>query len=285
MSETKKTVPAVVATGRWEWAFKLAPIFLVVATGIFYLNGVAFRQGYLNYFHLQSSMFDDDVGSQVAFAVRGWQELYHMVLSGAWGALIYWAMPYLISAIFVCWLAWKLERGHHARRQASLSHRLTINAQLRRRAAKRRMDRTRPHPLRDAPLTRRLAMGLWLLWFVATVTFLVVDVMGVVLGVCVSPFLYAGKSLAIHDEAGGFADAPWVTVPTPEGPKVTFRLITCAPRFCALYRTDRIVTVPASLVTWLTNESKPGPTADPSAKQPPQQPPQQPQSSTSKSTS
>jgi hypothetical protein len=270
VSKIERDTPAAPAPGKWEWAFKLAPVFLVIATGIFYLNGVAFRQGYLDHFHLQSSMFDDDVGSQVAFAVRGWQELSNMVLSGAWDALIHWAMPYLVVAIFLCWLVWKLERGHRARRREAHSKRLPINADLRRRAAKRRLDRTRPHPLRDAPLTRKLAIGLWSLWIGATVTFLVVHVMGVVLGVCVSPFLYAGKSLAIHDEKGDFADAPWVTVPTPEGPKVAFRLITCAPRFCALYSSDRIVTAPASAVTWLTNEAKPISTARPGIRQPAQ---------------
>ena len=249
------------AANKWERMLKLAPVLLVVATGMFYLNGVAFRQGYLSHFHLHNSMFDDDVGSQVSFAVRAWQELFNMVVSRAGAALIAWILPYVTGVVVVGWLLWRLEGRHRAHRQAARSRRMLINPKLRRQADKRRIARARPHPFRNTPLARKFALGAWVIIFVGTSLFLIVDVMGLALGACVWPFIYAGESLAIQDERTGFADAPWVTLTTPEGQKVIFRLITCAPRFCALYRPDRIITVPVSAMTWLTNEAKPGPTA------------------------
>ena len=260
---------------------KLAPVLLALATGMFYLNGVAYRQGYLAHFHLQSTMFDDDAGHQMAFAVRGWQELVGQVLDGAGFVVVHWLIPIAAIALVTCWVLWQAERWRRARRRAARPPGLVVSAEHRRAVLARREKRARPHPLRNTPLTRGLVLMVLFSFLGLSVLVTAIDGIGAVLGICVWPFSYAGDALAAREQAMGFVNAPSVTVATPEGAKVEFRLITCGARYCALFRPEEVVTVPASLVTWLTNETR----ANPAGK-PPQGPqPQQPQNPQAKSTS
>ncbi|WP_250623061.1 hypothetical protein [Pinirhizobacter soli] len=244
-------------TNRWEWAFKLAPIFLVLVTGVFYLTGIAFHQGYLAHFHLLSSMFDDDAGSQVAFAVRGWQETANQLVRSTGHGLLYVALPLLAGGALAVAAVWRVERGRYQSRRALRAPGLRVNNDLRRRVQRRRASRARPHPFRNTPLARQMLLNTLVLMLALVLTYALVCSVATILGFLIWPFGYAGQALAEKDEAAGFSDAPSVTVTGPDGVKAAYKVIACAPRFCALYRHDRVVTVPASTVTWLINSAKP----------------------------
>jgi hypothetical protein len=212
-------------TIRWDWLIKLAPVLVVVATGVFYLNGIAFRQGYLGHFHLVDSMFDDDVGSQVAFAVRGWQEILKQLLANLLPSVARLILALVIIAVIVRVL-WAVERRGWALHRAMRSKGRKFNAALRRKAIVRRTRRDSPHPLRDTPVVRRLVLGTLSLLFAIIILFIVVDTFGALLGLCVWPFNIAGRSSAARDEAVGFAGAPSVTITKSDGQKTEFKVST-----------------------------------------------------------
>lgn len=240
---------------RWEWAFKLAPIFLILVTGAFYLTGIAFHQGYMGHFHLLNSMFDDDVGSQVAFAVRGWQETANLLVKSTGRGLIYVALIGAGAAAAII-STWRIERARHQSRRSKRAPGLRVNDDLRSRVQDRRAKRARPHPLRYTPVARRMVLNTLVAILATAITYWLVCSVATIFNFLIWPFSHAGQALAERDEATGFSRAPSVTVTDPNGVKVSYKVIECAPRFCALYSPDRVVTVPASTVTWLINSAK-----------------------------
>jgi hypothetical protein len=56
----------------WALIVSIIPTGSGLLTGMFYLNGQAYFLGYLGYFHLEPSMFSDDLTQQVFRSVAAW---------------------------------------------------------------------------------------------------------------------------------------------------------------------------------------------------------------------
>ena len=56
----------------WYAIAKWLVTAIAILTPVFYLNGVAFHEGYLGYFHLSPSMFPSDVPDTLTFAALAW---------------------------------------------------------------------------------------------------------------------------------------------------------------------------------------------------------------------
>lgn len=234
---------------RWTASVGLAPVVLALLTAMFYLNGRAYFLGYLDYFHLEPTMFSDDLSNQVTRSVMAW--LHATMNFATWyRAQFRWTTAALLLApiafLVVLCLAAALFRGLVS---------LVIRAfrWLPRRTAKMRkhpgllvMARWIGKTFTPPPFVKAFMSGLGTVYLAGYIGCVLVWVVSLILIVLVLPFGAVGKSVAAKDAAEQFATSPMAVVKDAHGNETTYRIILCAPRYCALYDGKRALTVSAS---------------------------------------
>lgn len=235
-----------------ERLIKLAPIFLAMATAAFFLNGRAFRAGYVAHFKLNSTMFDDDISGLVTISVRAWLEviahILHAVASlptqGIWVVLVMLLGPLMMGGLIRLWSRWTCRRR---RRRARKLRREGLHAW----ALKLRRYINRNLLLRRPPAWLiGLRRTLWGLWFMGYLTYLGLAFTAIIILSLLIPFERVGAEIAAKDQADHFRDQPLVVLKGPDGQAAPYRVILCASRFCALYSDSKAITVPVSAITW-----------------------------------
>jgi len=211
-------------------AIALLPIF----TGVFYLNGWAYHEGYLEYFHLPPSMFPLDLQATLIQGVFAWLNGGSEVLT--WMLRIvgdHWVIG--LAAIFLI-SAFRLL----ARPVAAF------------------LAKKRPPAFTDKwHLPVWMQNWIWGLMRMAAETYIVfyipfaaLSAMILVLVVLVAPFQGVGAEIAKKDAQRNFMDSPEAFLTGPDSVRRSFRLMSCEGPFCALYAAGHSVVVPRDTVTW-----------------------------------
>jgi hypothetical protein len=235
----------------WPLIVSLIPTSLGLLTGMFYLNGQAYFLGYLAYFHLEPSMFGDDLTQQVFRSVAAW--LYASTDLFSWlGGQFHWTLLALLllpigGVVVLCVGAAVLRVvGGFALRAGrwlggAIAPAMT-HPQLRRCA--RWLGRVFAPPAMVRPFLR----GLGTTYIVGYFGYLALSGLILVLILLVAPFDAVGRSIAARDVANGFASSPRVSVTAADGTLATYHVILCAPRYCALFDGKVAITVSAATV-------------------------------------
>lgn len=235
----------------WPLIVSLIPTSLGLLTGMFYLNGQAYFLGYLGYFHLEPSMFGDDLTQQVFRSVAAW--LYASTDLFSWlGSQLRWALLALLllpvgGVIVLCVGAAVLRvvggfaLGAVRWLGGTIAPAMT-HPQVRRLA--RWLGRVFAPPAVVRPFLR----GLGTTYIVGYFSYLALCGLMLVLILLVAPFDAVGRSIAARDVAKGFASSPQVTIAAADGAPVTYHIILCAPRYCALFNGKVAITVSAATV-------------------------------------
>ncbi len=236
----------------WLSTFSLAPVALGLLTAMFFMTGRAYWLAYLNHFHLEPSLFSDDLSNQATRSVAAWLHAVTDVALWirdhvAWAVVILVGLPVAVI-LGLCLAAgvfrglWRLLSslfgGFGAVARGAAAH-PSIRATL-------RFLRTWFAP---PPFTDFVVRGIETAYAIAHGLYTGFWTVGLILLILVAPFDYIGDSVALRDQVNGFADSPVVTLTDASGKVTTYRLILCAPRYCALYDGKHAVTVAAASVT------------------------------------
>lgn len=209
---------------------------LPLVTALLYLNGWAYHEGYLDYFHLPPSMFPLDLQETLVHGVAAW-------LNGAAVALTWmirsvgqhWLLV-LVSIVLVASIG-------PVRRRFLTFVRTKRSATF---AAKWRL------PVWMRKLAWQLARGLSVVFLVFYLPLTLLSVLLIGLLVLVAPFQSVGRGIAAKDAATNFAGSPEAFLAGPDGVRQSFRVMSCEGPFCALYTSGHAVVVPRDSVTWAT---------------------------------
>lgn len=238
---------------KWELIIPLAPVVVAILSAMFYLNGRAYFFGYLGYFHLEPTLFGDDLSGQVYRSVVAWLHVGNNF--AAWinaqirpRTLWFFCIPLLLPIALgvvgaICRLVvyglrcFRLDVRRRTRRSA-VRHKLSSGA---------RWIRT---VFAIPEFARHFMRGLGMTYIAGYGAYIGIWVLILVLVFLVSPFDAVGHSAAAADAAEHFQDSPLVELKSPAGVARQYRLILCAPRFCAIWDDRHALAVPASAVTW-----------------------------------
>lgn len=204
---------------------------------VFYLNGRAFRYGYLGYLHLEPSMFPTDVPDTLTYAAFAWMGGLTSVLDAVKKTVVaHWiavgVMPVAALALF-----------------AAAVH--FIGAWARRRRASTAGEDAGTRKLH--PAARRAALAVFKIYFSFYATYTLLLVIAAALLLFVAPFAKVGESAATRDAEMGFKFAPSIAIADPQGTPQVMRIVQCSTQFCALYADHAVVTVPAAAIKWASS--------------------------------
>lgn len=235
----------------WPLIVSLIPTSLGLLTGMFYLNGQAYFLGYLGYFHLEPSMFGDDLTQQVFRSVAAW--LYASTDLFSWlGGQFHWTLLALLllpigGVIVLCVGAAVLRVvGGCALRALRWLGGMIAPAMTHPRV--RRCARWLGRVFAPPAMVRPFLQGLGTTYVVGYFGYLALSGLILVLILLVAPFDAVGRSIAARDVANGFASSPQVSVTAADGTPATYHIILCAPRYCALFDGKVAITVSAATV-------------------------------------
>lgn len=236
---------------RWRAALPSAaawPVLLTVMAGVFVLTGRVFRLGYLGYFHLEPSLFPDDLSARVTYAVIAWAQalaLFSQVTSKFWVGHIVLSILAPTSALLAIAVIFALVRmlTDVARRQGSQT---SPPGWMRRGVAG--VGRGLLFALRwlfpserawmPVERARRVILG-------GLTIYLAILILGSALNLLLLAFQMAGEHSAARDVATGFQDHAVVKV--REGAQDrSYRLMECGPAYCALFSERHAVVIPLS---------------------------------------
>lgn len=206
------------------------PVWLLPA--VFYVNGEAFHDAYLSYFHLEPSLFAMDVQATFTQAVIAWTQGILLTLSALpRGLEQHWLTAlalFIICALSLAGYSYLQDRG--SGKTGANEHKA--------------QQKRRPFLLAIGKAAGAVGLGLYGLYvsLLAAVLLLVL---------IISPFNWLGKHVASRDAATNFRNAAAVTLRSPDGAQKQYKIIECYGGSCALYRNGTAVAVPRSLVTWV----------------------------------
>jgi hypothetical protein len=239
----------------WRLSWKAAippvaawPIVATVMAGVFFLTGRVYRLGYLGYFHLEPSLFPDDLSARVTYAVAAWTQalaLFSHATSGFWvGHMVLGILaPTLTLLAIAVLLALLRTLGQLARHHGS---RASAPPSLRRvgRAVGRGLlgvvQWLFPSERAWKPVDRARRAILAVL-----TTYVAILILGLVIALSLIPFELAGEHIAAINEAAQFHDRAMVKL-HEGGQERSYRLMECGPAYCALYAEHHAVVVPLS---------------------------------------
>jgi hypothetical protein len=235
----------------WTSHLSLAPVVLGLLTAMFYLNGRAYFLGYLGYFHLDPTMFSDDLSQQVSRSVSAW--LYMSADLAGWiNAQLRWTVLWLLlipvaGVLLLCVSAAVLRALAALARRVGGAVAVVLRPlwnlpQLRQAG---RWIRTNFSP---PSVVKPFLAGLAKTYATAYFAYLSVWVITLVLIILVAPFDTVGRSVAEHDQTDGFASGPTAVIQGEDGTPVTYHVILCAPRYCALFDGTKAIAVAATSV-------------------------------------
>lgn len=254
LDDLKKTEDTPVdRRSKWDLIIPLAPVMLALLSAMFYLNGRAHFFGYIGYFNLEPTLFGDDLSGQVFRSVVAWLHVGNNFASwinaqirprSLWLFCIPLLLPIMLGIVgAICRLF--LAGMRYCRRK--------VRRRVRRPVVRRRL-RSGAQWIREVfaipAFARHFMRGLGMTYIVGYGAYIGIWALILVLVFLVSPFDAVGRSAAEADAAEHFQDNPLVELKSPAGVTGQYRLILCAPRFCAVWDNRRALTVPASAVTW-----------------------------------
>lgn len=238
---------------KWEIIVPLAPVVVAILSAMFYLNGRAYFFGYLGHFHLEPTLFGDDLSGQVYRSVVAWLHVGNNFAT--WinaqirpRTLWLFCIPILLPiALGIVGAICRLiviglrccRRGVRQRLRGSIGLRRLRSVALWTRKV-----------FAIPEFARHFMRGLGMTYIAGYGAYIGIWVLILVLVFLVSPFDAVGRSVAAADAAENFQNSPWVELKSPTGAVTRYRLILCAPRFCAVWDNRRALTVPASALTW-----------------------------------
>lgn len=235
-----------------ERLIKLAPVLLVIATGVFLQTGRLFHEGYVGRLHLNTTMFDADISSLASLSIRAWLDVIEHALRWvasrpAWTVAL---LPVALASPFV--LGWGVRRWAWWTRHQRRSRRVRARKKRLQDAAERLRRRLHrhlfwPHVPGWLLFLRRTIWGVWIMGYLSYtgITFIALILISLVY-----PFSHVGAEAAAKDMSDHFSDQPLVTLRDPDGRTASYRIALCGSRYCALYGEGQIITVQASAITW-----------------------------------
>jgi hypothetical protein len=253
---------------RLERFIKLAPVLLASWTAIFLLNGRSYREGYLEHFRLNGTMFDGDISDQVTLSVTAWVQLVFHILHlievrpiiTVVVLLSLFVSPLLLSLYFFL----RAQRLHRHRIAGILSaSRKSVLVSKRSRANRIRRILLRVFFKHRIPSwVKSFRHRVWTVFSFGYLGYTGLTFVGFILISIVVPFRYLGDDVAIRDQAARFKDQPSVILSDPKGKSASYKIILCAEHFCGLYSDKEIITAPLSAITWGTSEPVSASTAE-----------------------
>jgi hypothetical protein len=220
-----------VMLGKW------LAVLAAVATPFCYLNGRAFHDGYLARLRLEPSMFPTDVQGTFIAAARAWMEGAATVLGAISKALAaHWFLTLLLPTLLLIGLS---AATHHLIHWMEIRRRNTLPQELR---------------VGHGPSIGSILAPVFALLFGAYALYTLFALIRAVLLLSIGPFVQIGARVAANDLERGFPNAPAVELSAPNGSVAVYRIIECADKFCAVYRTGDVVTVPITAIAWATSQ-------------------------------
>ncbi|WP_445147308.1 hypothetical protein [Dyella sp. Tek66A03] len=209
-------------------------IFLAVLTGIGYLNGTAFREGYYSYFNLDPTMFPLDNAGTITMGFRAWGEGLSAVLMALFSSAGKHWSGILLTLAFVGFsygsleylIVWQRRRKGHA-------------------AAPPEDERPRLFKWMRKCFAWTALLGMFSATLLASLLAVTLSI-----GLLISPFEKLGRYEAKHEAGDQFKHHALVIIKSPGGVSGEYRKIACGPQFCALWGTGHATTVPVTAITW-----------------------------------
>lgn len=239
-------------SSRVERLIKLGPILLAIATGVFLQTGRLFHEGYVGGLHLNTTMFDTDVGSLVSLSILAWLDVILHVLRWVaslpkWGLVV---LVFVLASPFA--LRWGLRRWVWLTRRRRRSYRLKERKKRLQGAMERLRRRLRRHLFwSKVPgwllFTRSTIWGFFILSYFS---YMGMTFIALTLVALFYPFSQVGAEEAAKDLSNQFSNQPVVTLKDPNGQAASYRIAMCGSRYCALYGNGKVITVQASAITW-----------------------------------
>ncbi|MBB5356841.1 hypothetical protein HDE76_000023 [Rhodanobacter sp. ANJX3] len=232
MTKTSREAPQ-----HWGARLIASIALLPLITALLYLNGWAYHEGYLDYFHLPSSMFPLDLQETLVHGVAAW-------LNGAAAALT-WMIHSVVQHWFLVILTILFITSIGPFRRWFLTF-------VRRKrpptfAAKWHL------PVWMRKLAWQLIRAVSVSYLVFYIPFTILSLLVIGLLVLVAPFQSVGRGIAAKDAATNFAASPEAFLTAPDGVRRSLRVMSCEGPFCALYTEGHAVIVPRDSVTWATS--------------------------------
>lgn len=211
----------------------LATLFVALATGVSYLNGRAYHDGYLSYLNLSSSMFPLQGSDAAVLSAVAWVNAIAAFFRDVENkSAIYWLALLGFTLFFIIVFG-------------SISY-----------LGEKTKAKSGEQPVKGKPLSwirTVLRFGALLISSAYGAVALLLG-FAFVLALFISPFFSVGKDHAKRDLDNKFADSPHVMLKSPDsGKESPYRIIECSSLFCALYSPDAIITVPIAKVEWVTS--------------------------------
>lgn len=226
------------------------PIAAAFLASVFFLTGRIYRLSYLGHFHLEPSLFPDDLSARAIYAVAAWSNVFALLTEATSG---YWKGHMLLSILAptLAWLAFALVlalgrtaigfiRARASRDQAPSRLRRYLGTVGRWLVGALRWLLPNEAVMQTMDRARRIIAG-------ALAAYLVIMVLGLLLVLSVWPFQLAGDRVAVKAAASNFTDHAVVRL-SQGGEEHRYRLMECGPAYCALFADGHAVVVPMSEV-------------------------------------
>jgi len=226
------------------------PIAAAFLASVFFLTGRIYRLSYLGHFHLEPSLFPDDLSARATYAVAAWANVFGLftkATSGFWtGHMVLGILrPTLALLAFAFVLAvWRtfvsFMRTHASRQSAPSWLSRPVSAFGRGLLRVLRWLFPTEAVWHSVDRARRVIVG-------ALLAYLVILALGLLLVLSVRPFQLAGERVAAGAAATTFAERAVVRL-SEGGEEHRYRLMECGPAYCALFADGHAVVVPMSEV-------------------------------------
>lgn len=216
----------------------IIPITLALLTPIFYLNGKAFQEGYLNYLNLNASMFPQDTAGTMMSSVVAWSSAVAGGLKNTTGLLnSYWG--WILVALFGLSISLGTAMFSGRKLHTYLKSRLIIE---------------KLSPQAEEWVEDIFKIGKWLIIPTYGI-YLIMFFIALALMMLLAPFHALGEQYAADQIEEEFENAPVVIAKDPQGLSGEYQIIQCSQSFCALYSKRTIITVPSSSIIWAISKA------------------------------
>lgn len=235
--------------GRKRW--RISPILtsafvLSVLTAVFFLQGRAYRGGWLRYFGLEQSQFPITSGEAYWLTLHGWMTTSVRWFTGAWESYVEQLFRFGLLLFVLCLMTFLFEWYKHRRftkekseaaaepkqPPAWIQEWIVSGSKLRHWLARAGIA------IVITPLS--IAIPSILLFFVGTVLALVILL-------AIAPFEQLGKQAAIDFCQRAVSQGARIVLREPQQPDWGYR-IECNPDVCAMVRDGRVFIIPSDSI-------------------------------------
>lgn len=232
---------------RWRVSPILTSAFaLTILTAMFFLQGRAFRGGWLGYFGLEQSQFPISSSEAYWLTLHGWATTSVRWFTSAWGSYLeqLWRFGWLLFALCMLTFVFEWYKHHRSNKQSP-------------------NDGSAPTEP-PAWIQEWLVSGnRWLHWLAragaaiiitplslaipSLLLFVVGTVLAVVIVLAIVPFENLGKDAAIKFCQRPISQGAKIVLRTPHQPEWGYR-IECNPDVCAMIRDGRVFIIPTDSI-------------------------------------